>query len=772
VKRIALIWILIPCFLLRAGNISGYVVDKETGEAILGVNVMVKGSDYGAATDLNGFFIIRSLPGDSLMLTFSHIAYRELNLKAFVAARDRHIGRVELIPSAIEAEAVEVTAWRKGLIQKDLDIASMDIDPMVLAEAPQLGKDVFKLLRYSPSVTISDAFSPQYYVRGSDPGENLVQLDGMTIYNPQHFMASEAIFNPYAIKNIEMLVGGFDARFGGRNASILNISSREGHQSEIHGEFKPSTAGIVGAVEFPVHKDATAMLSGRLLSDLTFRVLTGSPNVMGDVNALYHVKLGPTRLRFSAFGARDYMDYNVGNLFVYFPDSIFNSIEEGFVTDTRNAALGLRTYTNLSPNMLLETHVYYSGSSIDNKTYFGLQLDDDSEGTDLGIDFRTRIRNEIGDVTAKGELSYFTFWNQTMNVGCEANRLRFYNRLGLDDGDGNVTEQHTTLQAFYLQDKFEWNRLLFKIGLRESRFADNRQWRAEPRTSIAYRFKKMTVKAAYGKYHQYITTMDSRNSEFVQFLDYYNSLEKHEPLTSVHYILGVEGHLRDRLEYSATLYYKDLPVLYRYDYETSGDVFAGDRELEKGSGETYGAEFLLRGEWGHLSGWLCYSYSHGTRRFPSIMQGRDFLFDGDQPHSLKALVFCKLTASITASSTFQFTSGYPRTWETGMLAQFSYDPVTNTAYAYPTNITPQKNNVRYPPRLVWDIGWKKKLRDGFGYRLAEYLGTDEAYMTMTIRNLLFLHRDPHWYFYFPEYGYYALDMEILPQISFGYSIKF
>ncbi|HCL00528.1 MAG TPA: hypothetical protein DHW42_10555, partial [Candidatus Marinimicrobia bacterium] len=89
-----------------------------------------------------------------------------------------------------------------------------------------------------------------------------------------------------------------------------------------------------------------------------------------------------------------------------------------------------------------------------------------------------------------------------------------------------------------------------------------------------------------------------------------------------------------------------------------------------------------------------------------------------------------------------------------------------------TNLTPAKNNVRYPPRLEWDIGWKKKLRGGFGYYLAEYLGADNAIFTMTIRNILFLHRDPQWYFYFPDYGYYGFDFEILPSISAGYSIRF
>jgi hypothetical protein len=91
---------------------------------------------------------------------------------------------------------------------------------------------------------------------------------------------------------------------------------------------------------------------------------------------------------------------------------------------------------------------------------------------------------------------------------------------------------------------------------------------------------------------------------------------------------------------------------------------------------------------------------------------------------------------------------------------------------FPRDITPVKNNVRFPPRIVWDIGWKKKLREGFGQHLSEYLELKEAYMTMTIRNLLFLRRNPYYYFYFPGYGYYAFGLEYFPSVNFGYTLRF
>ena len=757
---------------LYSANISGYVTDYESGETIIGVNVIIDGTSKGAATDLKGFFIIRNVKPGEVALRFSHIAYEEYVKEIRVSNKDIFLENVSLKPRSIQTQAVEIIGQRGVLIQKDMDISSFEVDPIVLTEMPQLSKDVFRLIKFSPSVTISDPFSPQYYVRGSDPGENLVQLDGMTIYNPQHFMGSQAIFNPYAIKNIEMLVGGFDAEYGGRNSSILNISSREGHQSEVHGEFKPSTSGITGAIEFPVSRNSTAMVSGRIISDLSFRILMGSPNVMADFNGAYQTKFKKTKLRLSAFYARDYMDYSIDNLVLFFPDTLFEKLKEGFITNTSNKAFGIQSHTVMTPNLLLESQIYYSGSDVDNKTYFSYSFEDTTIETDVALDFKTRIENSISDITVKANLSYFTFLNQTWKLGMEINRLCFFNRMGKFNLEQASSTRYATLHAFYLQDKIEISKLLVKIGLRNSGFGSGRKWQIEPRLSAALRFGDITLKAAYGHYYQYITTMDSKNDEFVQFLDYYNSLKDLDPIYSVHHILGLEGKISERLDYSATLYYKDLLTLYRYTYSTSWLIEDPDANIEKGKGKAYGCELLLRGEIGKISGWVGYTYSHGTREYPSILNGKTVLYDGDQPHNFKAVLLYKLTGDITASSTFQFSSGYPRTWETGMLMHYTYDPLTNGLGIAATSITPVKNNVRYPPRLVWDIGWKKKLRSGFGFYLAEYLGAKDAIFTMTVRNLFFLHRNPQWYFYFPDYGYYGFDFELLPSISAGYSIKF
>jgi len=760
---------------LQAANVSGYVADAETGETIIGVNIIVEGTTMGATTDINGFFLIRRLRPGETTLRFSHIAYEDHRRTIRLDTDDLFLETITLTPTVLQAEAIEVTAHRGAIIQKDMDIASFEVSPRVLKEVPQFEKDVFKLIKYSPSVTISDPLSPLYYVRGGDPGENLVQLDGMTIYNPQHTLSSQAIFNPYAIKNIEMLVGGFDAQFGGRNSSILYITSREGHQDSVRGEFRPSTSGIVGAIEFPVRVGGTAMLSGRIMSDLTVRILMGMPNLMADFNGAYQITLGRTRLRFSAFYARDFMDYDFHNFGYYFTQPFMRSYRFGYLTNTTNTALGIKTRSVLTPNLVFESHLYYSGFSVDNKNFINFRAQDTTyEGNvEAVLNYETHVINEVSDFTVKTSLAYYTILNQTVQLGFEYNALTFLNDAGLFSLPSFSAEVKSALQAIYLQDKIEVGPLLMKIGLRSSRFSPMIEWNLEPRASLALELGGVTFKAAWGRYHQYVTTMNTQDAEISQYLDYYYPLRNMEPLTSIHHILGIEGQITDRLDYSVTGYYKDLVNLYRFDYfNTIASIYSYEAALENGHGEAYGVEFLVRGELGRLSGWIGYSLSRSLRGYPSIQDGKLFLYDGDQTHNLKAVLLYNLTRDITTSTTFQLTSGFPKTWETGIVSHYDYNPVDNTYGIFPAYITPVKNNVRYPPRLSWEIGWKKKLRGGFGHQLAEYLGSDEAYYTMSIQNLLFFRRNPFMYVYFPGYGYYGFGLSFFPTVSAGYSIKF
>ncbi len=779
--RAAVTGIVTACWLIagmvRPAGVSGFVVDAETGETIIGVNVSVVGTDIGAATDHNGWFHLSGIQDSVIILRFQHIAYSERTLEVNISKGSQFLHRISIAHSQLLQEAISVKGYQSEVINKDLDISSFEVNPAILKEVPQFDKDVFKMVRYSPSVTISDPISPQYYVRGSDPGENLVQLDGMTIYNPQHIMSLGAVFNPYAIKNIEMLVGGFGAEYGGRNSSILYITSREGHQDEIHGVVKPATSGMEGAVEFPVKPGTTAMFSGRLYSSLPMRVIYGSPNLMADFNGALQTRFRNTQLRMSSFYARDYYDYKFKKLAVYLPeDHVLQDFDNGYLLNSENLALGINARSILSPSLVLENHFYTSQSRVRDESYFEMFEEDSVNNVDIILSFDTMIKNRITDFTAKSSLTWFTPWFQNLTIGTEINDYSFFNSTGQVSLSTLQSEVESRLVSVYFQDQIEIQQFLLQVGLRSSKFDPENKWRTEPRISWSWRLPAVTIKAAWGEYRQYLTVMNTQDYQISQYLDYYYPLRNIQPLFSRHFIMGLEGRINAQFDYSLTAYQKDMPVLYRYEYGNTADaLYSYEAALERGKGDAHGLELLLRGRWKNFSGWITYSYSEAVRSFPSIQNGKEYLYDGDQTHSLKSVLMVNLTEDITGSFTIQFTSGYPKTWETGRIHYYQYDPVSNTYGVYPQDITPVKNNVRYPARMLIEAGWVKKLRDGFGARLGEFMGSEDVYSFVKIQNILILRRNPAMYIYIPDYGYYAYDylnVIPIPQVSFGWELRF
>ena len=84
-----------------------------------------------------------------------------------------------------------------------------------------------------------------------------------------------------------------------------------------------------------------------------------------------------------------------------------------------------------------------------------------------------------------------------------------------------------------------------------------------------------------------------------------------------------------------------------------------------------------------------------------------------------------------------------------------------------------KNNARLPMSLQIDIGFRKQLRSGFGWKLKNFLHADEAYLTGSIQNLTFLRRNIDYYFYAPQADYYIpFGMNYFPMVIMGYGIKF
>ena len=155
-----------------------------------------------------------------------------------------------------------------------------------------------------------------YYVRGGGPDQNLVLLDGATVYNASHLFGFFSVFNSDAIKNVALTKGGMPAQYGGRLASVLDISMKEGNNHEFHSQGGIGFIASRFTIEGPVKKDTASFIisARRTFVDLFLRKpfvdehskAAGNSYYFYDLNTKLNYKLSDAdRLFISGYFGRD-----------------------------------------------------------------------------------------------------------------------------------------------------------------------------------------------------------------------------------------------------------------------------------------------------------------------------------------------------------------------------------------------------------------------------------------------------------------------------------
>jgi len=759
-------------------TVSGYVVDAETGETIIGVNVMIEGTLKGAATDGNGYFVIPGLEAGSYALRVMHIAYEEKIIDVDLFSGSRLLEEISMKPAVVETEGVSIVAEKYELADLSLESGHRTISAKAIRRIPASDNDVFRAIKYLPGVEAVDPFSPLYAVRGGDTGENLILLDGVPIYNPYHFVSSSGLFNVYALKNVELMVGGFGVEYGGRNSSVLYITTREGNNQGLHGEVSPSTARTQAVVDFPINENATAMLSGRVHYDFITRFLLDAPSYFYDLNGTLTWKLGErNRLSLRYFLSRDEMDFRSETYFSYlgttFDTDVFDDYDFRMKTIWRNQAVSGILKTILTPGIFMQTQVYGSFFTSQNFSSYDWHYDAD-DGTRLRLFMETDIRSRIRDTGAKCVMNIYSIDWSMLKLGFEWKSYNFENDILINRYSEGAVNRKPGLIAGFIENKIQLGLLSIRPGLRASRFYPKMNWQPEVRVNGAYSVTdKFRLKAAWGQYLQPIISLNTQEYELSQYLDNYYPLMQARPARSIHSIFGAEWQPRHNLICTIDLYHKDITRTYTYDYNVSQmEAIRLTDKIREGCGEAYGVELLVKGNIGKTSGWVSYGFSRSTRRFQHIMDGRFYLFDYDRPHTFKAVVNYQVHPALEFSGALRLLSGIPKTLESSMTFYNYYSPLNNETSIYPLPITPIKNNIRMPLVLRLDLSMKKRIRKGFGANLAKYLGAEDAYLDVTFANLLFMLQRNVWFYINDEGTLYGVGSNYLPSVGVGYSIQF
>jgi outer membrane receptor protein involved in Fe transport len=208
----------------QTGKIVGKVLDKESGEALIGANVLIEGTNLGAATDVSGDFVILNIPPGSYTITAKYIGFREVRIENIkVSVNLTTEANFNLPSEAYETETVIVVA-PKPLINKNTTNQISVIRSEDLENMPIRGINAI-VGTQAGVVTQGD----NLYVRGSRSDAIAFYVDGVLINNPVTGGSTTGIINN-AIEEIQVQAGGYPAEFGGANGGIVSSSTRAGSE--------------------------------------------------------------------------------------------------------------------------------------------------------------------------------------------------------------------------------------------------------------------------------------------------------------------------------------------------------------------------------------------------------------------------------------------------------------------------------------------------------------------------------------------------------------
>jgi len=246
-------------------KVSGIVKDKKTGETLPFANVSLKGTTNGVTTNIDGYFTLFDVPSDTVLLLVSYLGYQTIS---YQITPETEVTKIKILMEDFGVQLNEITVKankEEQMLSASTGVSRIGIAPAALAKLPSYGeKDIFRSLQLLPGISGSNESSSGLYVRGGTPDQNLVLFDGFTVYHVDHLFGFFSAFNTNAVKDVQLYKGGFDAKYGGRLSSVVELTGKEGNTKEFNMGLGISLLSANGFVEAPIAKGkGSFLITGR-----------------------------------------------------------------------------------------------------------------------------------------------------------------------------------------------------------------------------------------------------------------------------------------------------------------------------------------------------------------------------------------------------------------------------------------------------------------------------------------------------------------------------
>lgn len=701
--------------LSQTGNLEGKVTDGSS--AIPSVNIIIDGTGFGTASDFSGNYKIRAIPVGNYNLRVSAVGYETKLVPVEIRANRTLQENITLEEKVIEVDAVEVTGF-KLQDQRDTRTSVIDLNPRNAKILPGAGEDVLRTLQSLPGVLAPNDFSSQLVVRGSGPDQNLIVMDDVEVFNPYRLYGVISMFNPDAVDDVNLISGGFPAKYGDRLSAVLDVTNREGNKKRnFTGSLNASIvdANLVLEGKNPFDVSGSWLLSSRrTYYDLIIEPFVKSAGLVDDntsfpnfydvqgkivfgpfsghkflINGIYsrdgvNVISGEDRETPDSVGVFNITRNDLASFAWHYAPTqkLFNKFvvswyknfgTTDFDSQILDPSLNRNEFENTIPDTLqpyllgfnFDGDFSYTKYSIDNKFTYIWQ--DNVFEAGAGVDFMSTVINFNFDLDEE-LTAIFAANPQFRAVLSDLKDVQEYNRYRM-----------------YAQNNFRLSERLFvNPSLRLDYYDLLDKVYLAPRISLSYGIDEITtVRAVWGTYYQSPGYEKLRDQNVLYDLDdrFTKSLNAER---AYHYVLGIERWITNEWSLRVEGYYKDFDDLLiqkevpgsRFFTEsipgrdqsissgwTNPVIISSDSvtqiPVNKSFGEAYGFEFFLskRNMMNNskLSGWISYALAYAKR----FENGIEYPFRFDQRHTVNIVLNYDLNSWFSFGVRWQYGSGFP-----------------------------------------------------------------------------------------------------------------
>ncbi|MFA9392190.1 MAG: TonB-dependent receptor domain-containing protein [Prolixibacteraceae bacterium] len=653
-------------FYTRAQNVSlsGYVIDGNTGESLVGATVWNSKVKFGTISNNSGFFQMKLSTGWH-QLSIQFVGYEAQNIT--IDIQHDTIAVVSMMSRNMLNEVIVRDDKQQDFLlspvmsMHQLQAKQINSIPSILGEP-----DVLKAIQFLPGVSMTNEGQTGMSVRGGNPDQTLVLLDGVPMYNTNHLFGYLSNFNSDYISDGKLYKGGLPARYGGRLSSIFDITSKEGNYHRREGVVSVGTMAGRIMLEGPIKEGKLSyfIAARRTWLDLPIRL---AQKMNYDDEITYNFWDVYAKLKWNIDQRNKLMLCTFKGKDQYLQRS--NGLTKASDTDFRfswgNQSVLLK-WEHLFANNL------YSDISAD-VSYYDQKLRTvvNSDTSNLQINF-----NRIINYSVQSNYYLATLNKQKIKFGFKLSQQKLTpnltNVLNYDLESLNDSVLITSYEnAIFFEDELVLSdKMKLNAGTRFSmyRVGTKNYWGIEPRFAFSYHLQaKTTLKLSYSRMKQFIHVLPNTGTG-IPVDRWICSTENIEPGKSNLYSAGLFYQANDMLNVSLEGYYSGMTNVVRYkesDYIYQNESASWEEKLLTGKGQAYGMELFVEKSKGRFTGWFSYTLSWSNRIFAQINGGVKFPYTYDRRHQIKVAVNYDLfekqkqdkQISHTLSTSFSYLSG-------------------------------------------------------------------------------------------------------------------